>query len=312
MKIRTWHMMSLPVIALGIICASCSADHSAAGQKNPASSRTKMQFPVETVIRVQNRAVTYSLNAVGSVEAFEKVQITARVAGVVEKVQFTEGESRRFRADAGGNRAAALQLGGGIGPGLVCTRPRPLKAMPMPGLKRRETVDTQNPGLIPGEEIEAWRTKVLVAAAEMAQTGAALNQAKLNLHDAYVRAPVAGLVQTRTVQTGQYVQPGTVLATLMRRDPLLLRFQATEQDAGRLRPGMKAFFKIRDETRAMRQKSSMSPRPLMKTPAWSPSPPRLSTARENSLRSGSFAEVTVPVGNSRPPAGHAPDGHPSQ
>ena len=32
-----------------------------------------------------------TLNAVGSVEAFEKVQVTARVAGVVEKVQFAEG-----------------------------------------------------------------------------------------------------------------------------------------------------------------------------------------------------------------------------
>ena len=35
--------------------------------------------------------MVYSLNAVGSVEAFEKVQVTARVAGVVEKVQFAEG-----------------------------------------------------------------------------------------------------------------------------------------------------------------------------------------------------------------------------
>ena len=39
-----------------------------------------------------------------------------------------------------------------------------------------------------------------------------------------MRAPVAGIIQTRTVQTGQYVQPGTVLATLVRREPLLLRF----------------------------------------------------------------------------------------
>ena len=34
-------------------------------------------------------------------------------------------------------------------------------------------------------------------------------QAKLNLRDAFVRAPVAGIIQTRTVETGQYVQPGT-------------------------------------------------------------------------------------------------------
>lgn len=297
MKIRTWHMMSLPVIALGIICASCSADHSAAGQKNPASSRTKMQFPVE-VIRVQNRAVTYSLNAVGSVEAFEKVQITARVAGVVERVLFTEGdrtasgqilveiEPQRYSlavesAQASFAKAAAA------------------KSDADAGLKRRETVDTQNPGLIPGEEIEAWRTKVLVAAAEMSQTGAALNQAKLNLHDAYVRAPLAGLVQTRTVQTGQYVQPGTVLATLIRRDPLLLRFQVTEQDAGRLRPGIKAFFKIRNENQSYEAKIIHVAAATDENSRMVAVTAEVTDRQKNSLRSGSFAEIMVPVGNSR-------------
>ena len=71
----------------------------------------------------------------------------------------------------------------------------------------------------------------------MAQTLSALNQAKLNLRDAYVRAPFAGIIQTRTVQTGQYVQVGTVLATLVRRDPLLLRFRVPERDAAQLRSG---------------------------------------------------------------------------
>ena len=48
-------------------------------------------------------------------------------------------------------------------------------------------------------------------------------------------------------QTGQYVQPGTVLATLVRRDPLLLRFKVPEADAAQLKPGMPARF-----TRAQR------------------------------------------------------------
>jgi len=67
------------------------------------------------------------------------------------------------------------------------------------------------------------------AAAEVSQAQAALAQARLNLRDALVRAPVSGIIQTRTVQTGQYVQLGTVLATLVQRDPLLLRFQVPEQ-----------------------------------------------------------------------------------
>jgi len=105
-----------------------------------------MQFPVETV-RVQERDAVFTLNAVGSVEAFEKVQVTARVAGVVEKVQFAEGrrvdggqvlveiEPQRYTlavasAQAAHNKAVASHSDA------------------QAGLKRRETVDRQNPGLI--------------------------------------------------------------------------------------------------------------------------------------------------------------------
>jgi multidrug efflux system membrane fusion protein len=297
MKLRTLNMILPSVIVLGFVCASCGTERSAADQKKSATDRIKMQFPVD-VIRVQNRAVTYSLNAVGAVEAFEKVQVTARVAGVVERVQFTEGD-----------RTASGQILVEIEPQRYSlavesaqasfAKANAAKSDADAGLKRRETVDTQNPGLIPGEEIEAWRTKVLVAAAEVAQIGAALNQAKLNLHDAYVRAPLAGLVQTRTVQTGQYVQPGTVLATLMRRDPLLLRFQVTEQDAGRLRPRMKVFFKIRNEKQNYEAKIIHVAAATDENSRMVAVTAEVTDRQKNFLRSGSFAEITVPVGNSR-------------
>ena len=294
MKTKAMNMILPAVALLGIVCASCGTDGSVVKQKK---SLSKMQFPVD-VIRVQSRPVTYSLNAVGSVEAFEKVQVTARVAGVVERVQFTEGsktasgqilveiEPQRYSLAVESAQASFAKANAA-------------KSDADAGLKRRETVDSQNPGLIPGEEIEAWRTKVLVAAAEVSQTGAVLNQAKLNLHDAYVRAPVAGLIQTRTVQTGQYVQPGTILATLIRRDPLLLRFQVIEQDAGRLRPGMKAFFKIRNEKQNYEAKIIHVAAATDENSRMVAVTAEVTDRQKNSLRSGSFAEITVPVGNSR-------------
>jgi multidrug efflux system membrane fusion protein len=285
-------------LAAMLFVPACGRKAAPAGGAKGGAARMGMQFPVET-LRVQDRAVTYTLNAVGSVEAFEKVQVTARVAGVVEKVQFAEGsrvtsgqvlveiEPQRYRlavesAQAAHNKAAAARSDAEA------------------GLKRRETVDKQNPGLIPGEEIETWRTKVLVAVAEMAQTGASLNQAQLNLHDAYVRAPVPGVVQTRTVQTGQYVQPGSVLATLVRRDPLLLRFQATEQDAARLQPGIKAFFKVRDRAQSFQARIIFVAASADDSTRMVAVTAEVVDKARDSLRAGSFAEVTVPVGNARP------------
>ena len=289
---------ALAALAAVLLFPACARKDGAAAPGSGAGRRAAMLFPVET-LRVQDRAVTTTLSAVGSVEAFEKVQVTARVAGVVEKVRFAEGsrvasdqvlveiEPERYKlavasAQAAHNKAVAA------------------KGDADAGLKRRESVDRQNPGLIPGEEIETWRTKVLVAAAEMAQTGAALNQAQLNLHDAYVRAPVGGVIQPRTVQTGQYGQPGSVLATLVRRDPLLLRFQVTEPDAARLQPGIKAYFKVRENDR------SYQARIIHVAAAADDSTRMVAVTAEvtdkdrDSLRAGAFAELTVPVGNARP------------
>jgi RND family efflux transporter MFP subunit len=296
MKMMKHDFFCLALAALILASPACGKNDAkaASARKNLAG----MQFPVET-LTVRDQAVVFTLNAVGSVEAFEKVQATARVAGVVEKVRFTEGsrvaagqvlveiEPQRYTlavasAQAAHNKAVAA------------------KSDAEAGLKRRESVDRQNPGLIPGEEIEAWRTKVLVAAAEMAQTGAALNQAQLNLHDAYVRAPVPGVVQTRTVQTGEYVQPGSVLATLVRRDPLLLRFQATEQDAVRLQPGMKAFFRVRDSSQLYLARIIHVAASTEESTRMVAVTAEVVDKAKETLRSGSFAEVTVPVGNPRP------------
>jgi len=222
--------------ALVVVAGACKKKE--AGPAGGPGARGRMQFPVD-VEEVPVRSLVYSVTAVGSVEAFEKVQVTARVSGAVDRVQFSEGEyaaagqtlveieTERYRLAVESAQAAFAKA-------------EAAKADAEAGLKRRETVTTQNPGLIPGEEVETWRTKVLTAASDVAEKRSALNQAQLNLRDAFVKAPISGVIQTRTVQTGQYVQTGTVLATLVRRDPLLLRFRVPERDAARIKPGGRA------------------------------------------------------------------------
>ena len=259
--------------------------------------KSRISYPVE-VESVQVRSLIYMVNAVGSVEAFEKVQVTARVAGVVDRVLFTEGnyaklgqvlvevEPERYRLAVEAAQAAYEKA-------------QASKADAEAGLNRRQEVVTKTPGLIPGEEIQTWRTKVLVAASEVAQTKAALDQAQLNLRDAYVRAPVSGIIQTRTVQTGGYIQVGTVLATLIRRDPLLLRFKVTERDASQLRIGMTANFRVRDIAREYDSKivhvadSADAGTRMVDVTA------EVNAGGNEALRPGSFAEVSVPVSSER-------------
>ncbi len=286
-----WKKLVVLTVAAAVIvlAGACKKE----GSASSGGGRIRMQFPVD-VEQVPVRSLVYSVSAVGSVEAFEKVQVTARVSGAVDRVLFSEGEyaqagqslveieTERYKLAVESAQAAYEKA-------------QASKADAEAGLKRRETVITQNPGLIPGEEVETWRTKVLTAASEVAQTRSALNQAQLNLRDAFVKAPIAGVIQTRTVQTGQYVQTGTVLATLVRRDPLLLRFRVPERDAARIKPGQQARFRVREDSREFTAKvvhvaeSADDVSRLVDITA------HIDDPGDRALRPGSFAEISVPV-----------------
>ena len=286
---------------LAVVAAGCKKKEAAPTGQGARSAgpgaKSRIQFPVE-IQTVGTRPLVYTVNAVGSVDAFEKVQATARVSGVIDRVLFAEGslvgvdqvlveiETERYKlavesAQATYDKALAS------------------KADAEAGLKRRETVIAQNPGLIPGEEVETWRTKVRLAASDVAQTKSALEQAKLNLHDAYVRAPFAGIIQTRTALTGQYVQVGSVLATLVRRDPLLLRFRVAERDAAQMRPGQAANFTIRDTGRDYTSKIVHVAEAADEGTRMVAVTAEVRDTRDEALRPGVFAEITIPVSSPR-------------
>ncbi len=288
------------LLALSVLgAASCSKGGAGAqgGGQRGAFDRSKIAFPVD-IEKVELKPIVYSVNAVGSVDAFETVQVTARVPGAVDRILFSEGnpakvdqilveiEPQRYTLAVEAAQAAM-------------DKAQAAKADAEAGLKRRLTVVEQTPGLITGEEIETWKTKVALAASDVAQAKAALKQANLNLHDAYVRAPISGVIQTRTVQTGQYVQTGTVLATLVRRDPLLLRFKVPEREAAQIRIGMKAQFRVRDSDRQYGARivhvaaAADDVTRLVATTA------EVNDTRDAALRPGSFAEITVPVSSER-------------
>lgn len=285
--------------ALTLVVAGCSKDDAQAkggGPGGPGGGK-KMEFPVE-VQPVESRRVEYTVTAVGSLDAFERVAVTARVAGAVERVLFTEGqvvqkgqalvevEPERYRLAV---EAAEATLEKSLA----------AKAEAEAGYARRQAASAKNPGLIRGEEIETWRTKVQSTAAEVAQAQSALSTAKLNLRDAFVRAPVSGIIQTRTVETGQYVPVGTVLATLVRRDPLLLRFQVPEQDATPLHTGMTVRFNVAEEQTLHEAKITHVAAAANQASRMVDVTSNVVNPNRPELRPGAFARVTVPVGATR-------------
>jgi RND family efflux transporter MFP subunit len=292
---KIWILAALTSAAL----ASCGkkSDAPAAGGRR-GSGGGKLQYPVE-VAPLEVRQMQYSVNAPGSIDAFQQVQITARVAGAVDKVAFTEGqnvkegdplvtiESERYSIAVAQAKSALAKA-------------QATQKSAEAALNRRLEAQKESPGLVPGEEIEQKQTAVDTAKADVDAARQALSVANLNLRDSTVRAPIAGVVQTRTVQQGQYLQPGAVLATILQRDPLLLRFQVSEQDAPRLKPGMTATIKLRESAHEFGSKITLvngAADPATRLVGVTAQVDE--TTHQYWLRPGAFCQVTVPVGDAR-------------
>lgn len=288
----------LPLFTLDL--ASCKHDDATAAPA-PAAGRAShagATFAVD-VMPAEAKTVDYTVEAPGTIDAFEHVQVTARVAGVVDRVAFTEGQnvkkgdtlvvidSQRFQLAVNSAKAALVK---------AQAAQKDSEAM----AARRQGASEQHPGLIPSEEVDTYNTKSTTAKADTAVAAEALKTAEVNLNDSFVRSPIEGTIQTRTVETGQYVNAGYLMATLLRSDPMLLHFQVEPQDAPRLKPGMIANFTMRETDTQYKAKITLV------AGAADPSTHTVGITGEVDsenkkywLRPGSFCDVTINVGATR-------------
>ena len=74
------------------------------------------------------------------------------------------------------------------------------------------------------------------AAVETARSQVAIAQKALA--DATIRAPYAGYVSNRPIAVGEYVTPASIVATVLRTNPIKLQLQVAEAEAPFINPGM--------------------------------------------------------------------------
>jgi RND family efflux transporter MFP subunit len=279
------------VCALALCTLACS-------KAGDAKGGHKLEYPVQ-VAELQKRHVQYAVTAPGSIDAFQQVQITARVAGAVDNVAFVEGQVVKAgdvlaTIESDRYKVAVEQANATLAKTKATQKSQEAE------LASRQAAQTAHPGLIAGEELEQHQTSVDTAKADVAASVEALHVAQLNLRDSVVRAPIAGIVQTRTVQTGQYLQPGAVLATIIQRDPMLLRFAVAEQDAPRLKPDMTATLALRESPRTYTAKITLVAGAADPNTRLVPVTAQIDqTDHQYWLRPGAFCEVTVPIGDAR-------------
>ena len=225
----------LALLAAGLIAGCGKGSDKATGGKKGGRS-----LPVRTA-PVVAKDVAYLVKALGSLEPDEMVQITAEVGGVARQILFNAGDRvtpatvlvridpERYRleaerADASHRRAVADW--------------KRAEAE----LVRREALAKEN--LVAVEELGRARQETEKLAADAEAAKAAADIAAQNRERAAVRAPRAGEINTRTVDTGQFVVAGNLLATLVDPGRLRLRFKVSEAESMKAKEGEKVTFRV--------------------------------------------------------------------
>jgi multidrug efflux system membrane fusion protein len=190
---------------------------------------------------VAMRDVTYTVQALGSLEAEEMVQVTAEVSGAVAEVLFHEGdrvtpETVLLRIDPDKYRLEAVRAEAAHRRALADWQRADAD------MKRREALAQDE--LVAAEELNRARQETERLAADVAAAKAALDIARKNLERSDVRPSRAGVINTRTVDTGQFVQAGTVLATLVDLSRLRLRFKISDAESLTARVGQTVMFRV--------------------------------------------------------------------
>lgn len=195
-------------------------------EDNPAP----VAVPV-TVAAAQRRTVPFELAAPGMVEPLQTVAVQPQVNGLIEHIAFTEGQEVRkgqvlFQIDARPFQAALGQAQAAL------ARDSAQAANAEQDVKRYATLAQKE--YVTAQQYDQAQTTAAAAVATLAGSKAALDQARLNLQYATIRAPIGGRTGSLRVREGNLVRSSdaTPLVTINQIRPILVRFSVPASNLG--------------------------------------------------------------------------------
>jgi membrane fusion protein (multidrug efflux system) len=176
-------------------------------------------IPVLTAT-AESRQINVGIEAIGTANANESVNITSKTTNMVTSIRFSDGEVVNAgqvlveldRAQTEADLAAAAAA---------------FAESQSQFNRSRELFNTQALSKAQYEQLEAT----------MKSNQARVDAAKARLADTYIRAPFAGRVGLRRVSLGTLISPGTVITTLDDLSAIKVDFAVPELNVGELRSG---------------------------------------------------------------------------
>ena len=240
-------MKRLLIVMAALVVTGCSQGDA---RQKEAKGDAKDAAPaiVVSAIDVAPREVPIAFEAVGRAEGSREVQVRARVAGILERQTFNEGDPVKAGAPLFRIERAPFEIELAQARGSLAQE------------KARQALATQELGRLKGladrraisqKEADQAESAAQQSAATVQIAEARVRQAELNLSYTAVDAPIGGVTGRAMQSVGSLVAPNNdsaLLTTLTRADPLWVRFSLSEAEFARLRTNEKNQVQVKFET----------------------------------------------------------------
>lgn len=200
----------LGLVAYGVYAAtdpSGGAEIGTAPAAAPSATQHKILDPAE-VIELRPRELSESLPISGVAEPMREVVVSAEVSGIADDVRLMPGQTVRagdlLLAIAQEDYQLALQAEEAARTSLEAQLAAAESAL-------RRSTELAARGVVTASALEDAQSSVAVLRANVAAAETQIRLARANLESAEVRAPISGIVVSRSVDPGQLVDDGAEL-----------------------------------------------------------------------------------------------------
>ena len=176
-----------------------------------------------TVAVAERRTVPFELPATGTVEPIQTVAVQAQVSGTLQRVAFREGDEVKegqilFQLDPRPYRASLEQATA------ILERDRAQASNAAQEAKRYASLVEKE--YVTAQQYEQIRTNAAASQATLAGSQAAVDQARLNLQYATIRAPISGRTGSLLIRQGNLVRANSTepLVKINQLRPIQVRF----------------------------------------------------------------------------------------
>jgi len=228
------HLLVLLVIAAVCGCKRGGPESGPAAEERSVSVRAHEVAP---------RTLERRISLVADVRALLEADVLAEASGVVEEMYAYTGDSV-----AAGMPLATIEhdeLAAAVAEAEASVEVARVEANKASATRERtERARERDPDIISPDALDGVVAAAEGAAAKLKLAEAALQRARIRLDDAYARAPFAGLIGTRYVDPGAYVNVNEPLYHLVDSSTVRVMADVDERDLSRVSEGTPAAVRV--------------------------------------------------------------------